>query len=210
MSATPDWQIPLGSLGRLLRPNLAAFSDRRSFLQPDAGTFAAARDRYANLASGRRTIGISWRSSNVETGAQRSIGLEDWLPILNDDNSVFVNLQYGDVDDEIAELEARHGIRVHQDAHVNQLKNIDVYAAQIAALDLVISVANTTVHVAGALGTEVWVLLPLAADWRWLTQRSDSLWYESVILHRQTEAGDWHGLLTCVGDALRVRPDPTH
>ena len=74
-------------------------------------------------------IVISWLSSNVETGTQGSIGLVDWFPILNDDNSIFVNLQYGDVDDEIAELEARHGIRVHKDAHVNQFKNIDVYAA---------------------------------------------------------------------------------
>ena len=51
------------------------------------------------------------------------------MPIFDDDNSIFVNLQYGDVDDEITELEARHGIRVHKDAHVNQFKNIDVYAA---------------------------------------------------------------------------------
>ena len=77
-------------------------------------------------------------------------------------------------------------------------------------MDLVVSVANTTVHVARALGIKVWVLLPLAADWRWLTQRSDSLWYESVILHRQTEEGDWHRLLACVGEALRDRPNPTH
>ena len=74
-------------------------------------------------------IVISWLSSNVETGAQRSIRIVDWFSILNDDNSNFVSLQYGDVDDEIAELKARHGIRVHKDAHVNQFKNIDVYAA---------------------------------------------------------------------------------
>ena len=77
-------------------------------------------------------------------------------------------------------------------------------------MDLVVSVANTTVHVARALGIKVWVLLPLTADWRWLAQRFDSLWYESVILHQQAETDDWHGLLMCVGEALRVRPDPTH
>jgi len=56
------------------------------------------------------------------------------------------------------------------------------FAALVQALDLVISVDNTTVHKAGALDVPVWVLLPLAHDWRWLLQRDDNPWYPSVRL----------------------------
>ena len=86
-------------------------------------------------------------------------------------------------------------------------------AAQVAAMDLVISIDNSTVHMAGALGVPVWVLLPYAPNWRWLLDREDSPWYPSALLIRQPRADSWdlvietvrqrlsHGLLAGVGAA---------
>ena len=68
-------------------------------------------------------------------------------------------------------------------------------AALVANLDLVVAVDTSIAHLAGALGTPARVLLPFAPDWRWMLGRSDTPWYRSVRLFRQTRAGDWSGVL---------------
>lgn len=75
-------------------------------------------------------------------------------------------------------------------------------AALIESLDLVITVDTAVAHLAGALGKPVWILLPYAADWRWLTRREDSPWYPSARLFRQSRAGDWGEVLERVREAL--------
>ena len=68
---------------------------------------------------------------------------------------------------------------------------MDDFAAQVSTLDLVISIDNTTVHMAGALGKKVWTLLPYVPDWRWMLKREDTPWYSSMKLFRQTRMNDW-------------------
>ena len=68
-------------------------------------------------------------------------------------------------------------------------------AAQIAALDLVISAGNANVHFAGGLGIPAWALLPVCGGWRWLASRDTALWYGSVRLIRQTACGRWDDVL---------------
>lgn len=75
-------------------------------------------------------------------------------------------------------------------------------AALIANLDLVITVDTAVAHLAGALGRPVWILLPYASDWRWLSGREDSPWYASARLFRQRQAGDWGEVLERVRQAL--------
>jgi hypothetical protein len=75
-------------------------------------------------------------------------------------------------------------------------------ARTVAALDLVITVDSMPAHLAGALGTPVWVLLKHDADWRWMAGRDDSPWYPSMRLFRQHVEGDWTGLATRVREAL--------
>ena len=75
-------------------------------------------------------------------------------------------------------------------------------AALIAALDLVITVDTSVAHVAGALGCPAWVLLPNAPEWRWLTGRNDTPWYNSLRLFRQPSPGDWRSVIDAVIEAL--------
>ena len=81
-----------------------------------------------------------------------------------------------------------------------ELEDFADSAALMANLDLIISVDSAVCHLAGALGRPVWTLLPFAADWRWLQQRSDSPWYPGMRLLRQPAPGDWPAVL----DALRL------
>jgi hypothetical protein len=78
-------------------------------------------------------------------------------------------------------------------------------ARVIAGLDLLITVDSMPAHLAGALGVSTWILLPKPADWRWLEGRTDSPWYPSVRLFRQTRAGEWRPVLEEVKQRLRTR-----
>ena len=84
----------------------------------------------------------------------------------------------------------------------DRLRDFADTAALIEALDLVISVDTSVVHLAGALGKPVWVLNRFDACWRWLGDREDSPWYPSARLFRQTSPGDWTGLIDRVAAAL--------
>jgi ADP-heptose:LPS heptosyltransferase len=77
-------------------------------------------------------------------------------------------------------------------------------AAQIAQLDLVITVDTSVAHLAGALGKPTWVLLSYAPDWRWLLDREDSPWYPTMRLFRQPKLGDWPSVVEQVCTRLRA------
>jgi hypothetical protein len=66
----------------------------------------------------------------------------------------------------------------------------------------VITIDNSTAHIAGALGVPVWVMLPFAPDWRWLLERADSPWYPTMRLIRQPRRGDWQSVVQTVQKAL--------
>ena len=111
--------------------------------------------------------------------------------MLDKDDLLFINLQYGEVEQEISQVEKDLGVKVINLDSVNKHDDIDGLAALIEACDLVISIDNTTVHLAGALGKETHVLLPYVPDWRWLLDRKDSPWYQSLRIYRQAAVFDW-------------------
>ncbi len=83
-----------------------------------------------------------------------------------------------------------------------QINDFSDTAAIVENLDLVITVDTSIVHLAGALGKPTWVLLPFTPDWRWLLDRSDSPWYPTVRLFRQSAIGDWDSVLREIQNEL--------
>jgi hypothetical protein len=75
-------------------------------------------------------------------------------------------------------------------------------AAVIENLDMVVTVDTSMGHLAGALAKPAWIMLPKAADWRWMLDRSDSPWYPTVRLFRQGYPGAWDVVLAEVATAL--------
>ncbi len=84
----------------------------------------------------------------------------------------------------------------------DELNDFADTAALASNLDLIITIDTANAHLAGALGRPVWVLLPYAADWRWLQNRHDSPWYPTMRLFRQPAAGDWTSVIAEVANAL--------
>jgi hypothetical protein len=80
-------------------------------------------------------------------------------------------------------------------------------AAVIEAVDLIVSCDTSMVHLAGALGRPVWVALSKRPEWRWQSERSDSIWYPTARLFRQTARGDWDGVFSRMAEALAKRAE---
>ena len=187
-------QTPAASLGWWCRGDFGTFPERSGFLVADSERSEAFRTRYRN-GTDDVVIGISWCSINPEIGGRKSMPLFDWRPLLVRPGITVVDLQYGDTVIERRDFEAETGIRIIHDDGVDPLAALDAFAAQVAAMDLVISVSNTTVHMAGALGVPTWVMLSTAPLWRWFAGREDSPWYGSVRLFRQQARDEWGSVL---------------
>jgi ADP-heptose:LPS heptosyltransferase len=86
--------------------------------------------------------------------------------------------------------------------HIAALAEMADTAALMSLLDLVITVDTAAAHLGGALGLPTWVMLPWAADWRWMLDRTDTPWYPTMRLFRQARRGDWGGVLADVAQAL--------
>lgn len=197
-----DFQIPMSGLGEFLRNRVEDFPAHAGYLRTDPGRRAHWRARLDGLGPGIR-VGISWRGGTDRSDrGQRSIPLERWSRILRVRGARFVSLQYDDVQDDLSLLR-REGLEL---THWREaIEDLDEHAALISALDLVISVTTTAIHVAGALGRETWVLVPQPPGWRYLTRGETLPWYPSVRLIRQRDAGDWEPVLDRVAADLAAR-----
>jgi hypothetical protein len=155
----------------------------------------------ARYSDGRRLVGLAWYTKNSKTGRFRSLDLSLLLPLFARPDIRWVSLQYGDPG--ILENQAAAaGAPILIDRSVDQLSDLDIFAAQVAAMDMVITIDNSTAHLAGALGVPVWVLLPFAPDWRWLLGRDDCPWYPTMRLFRQTELGNWQSVVERIKSSL--------
>src|SRR5690606_18811571 len=112
--------------------------------------------------------------ANWHVGSYKSLSLDDLLPVLQRPGTTWISLQYGDVENDIMAFARKSGITVHRDPDIDSMQDLDGLAAQIAALDGVVSSSNSTVHFAGALGKPCYVLLAQGRGrmWYW-PRRSD-------------------------------------
>ncbi|NQU60567.1 MAG: tetratricopeptide repeat protein [Rhodospirillales bacterium] len=204
ISGDIDYQTPSGSLGRWLRPDLASFPARTSYLMPDPERREAIREKYRDGET-PLLVGISWSSINEYIGGEKSVSLAD-LGFLGKIPGIrLVDLQYGNTENQRRAFEETTGAAVNHDNDIDQMADLDGFAAQVAALDLVVGVSNTTAHMAGALGVETFVMLSAVPLSCWMLERDDSPWYPSIKLFRQGAPGDWSAVLKQVEAAVRAR-----
>ncbi len=196
------WQIPVGSLGSLLRPSAAAFPAETKFLSADD----ARRTRFRQeLGSGTSAIvGISWLSKNHDAGAGKSIPLIAWAGLLGVPDVTFVSLQYGDAVAEIGELAATSDVNLRTIEGLDLTNDLDGAASLIAACDLVVTVSNVTAHLAGALDRPVLVLAPSGAGrfWYWQSDQPHTPVYRSAQIFRQSRNGSWTDALAGARQAV--------
>ena len=115
--------------------------------------------------------------------------------MLQTKGATFINLQYGDCTEELASVLNETGITIHDWDDADPLSDLENFTAQIAALDLVITIDNSTAHFAGGLGIPCWVMIPYATSWIWCGQDNSSPWYPSVTLFSARQEQMWHSLI---------------
>lgn len=147
-------------------------------------------------------VGVSWISRNATTERHKSSTLADLRPILTTPGFQFVDLQYGDTSAERAALTS--GVSLTRIDGLDLKTELDRLAALIDACDLVITVCNTTAHLAAALGKPTWILTSHERGRLWWTflDRTDSPWYPTVRFFRQRREGDWREPVAAVVAAL--------
>jgi tetratricopeptide (TPR) repeat protein len=198
-------QTSIASLGGHFRPSFEAFPKRdRGYLVADDTRTRALRQR---LDDGRTVIGLSWVSKAPIGGAQKSARLADFAPLLRSPGYRFVDLQYGDTQAERAAVERELGIRVERLADIDNMNDLDGLAALMGACDAVVTVSNTTAHLAGATGRPTWVMVPHghARIWYWFRDRDESPWYPRVRVTRQQRGQAWPDLIATVAADMARR-----
>lgn len=190
----------LGDLPGILRQKADSFANQRPHLVADPLRVTALR-AYLGAAEGGAAgprVGLSWRSAASE---ERSVPLERLVaalqPVLAPVGGTLVSLQYGVTEEERAIAGVRH------DTGIDPTTDLDGLAALMAGLDLIVTVDNTTAHLAGGLGIPGWVLLPVVPAWFWGWSGSRSRWYPGLRLFRQPRPGAWDVVLAEVAVAVQ-------
>jgi tetratricopeptide (TPR) repeat protein len=183
-----DCWIDQMSLPRVFATRLDTIPALEGYLHADPARIAAWR---ATLPGGLN-VGLAWAGNPAHSNdRRRSLPASALDRILAVPEVHFVNLQVGSRANEIGLADMSPWLIDYAET-----------AALIGALDLVVSVDTSVVHVAGALAKPAWVLLPYAPDWRWLLGRNDTPWYASLRLFRQPAPGDWDSAVTAAAESL--------
>lgn len=178
-----DYQARLLDLPAIFSHTQATLPRRVPYLAADAARVRRMQEYLQGLP--RPWIGIAWRGNpRQKDGLIRSCEVADLQPLTRIGGSL-VNLQ---LDASAGELEA---LGAHAVPDMDRDGAFLDSAALIDCLDATITVDTSIAHLAGALGAPVFLLLPFWSDWRWMANRSDSPWYPSMRLFRQTRPHDW-------------------
>jgi tetratricopeptide (TPR) repeat protein len=184
-----DLHCPLLSLPLALGTELASIPAKIPYLAAPAARVAHWRDRLGH--SGPRA-GFVWSGSLThKNDASRSIALSRLVSLFQSLPFACFGLQREMRD---ADRDTLQGLSKLSDLGP-ELTDFSETAAVIALLDIVVSVDTAVAHLAGAMGKPVVILLPHAADFRWLRDRPDTPWYPTAKLLRQPAFGDWDSVI---------------
>lgn len=190
-----DYYIPLQSLPLVFGTTMETIPANVPYLQTEPDKKEYWRDFFANQPSTLK-VGICWRGRpNLLNSINRTCGLNHFLPFFVLSNVSFYSLQKDPTTEEQASLSDIICLG-------DKMNDFSDTAAIIEQLDLIITVDTSIAHLAGALNKPVWNLLPYSADWRWFLDRSDTPWYPSMHLYRQSVYNDWLSVFTQVWQDL--------
>ncbi len=191
-----DFHCPIMSLPLAFQTRRETIPARVPYLMPSKEIIEKWRSR---LGGNGPKIGVAWAgNANFPADRNRSILLKNILPIFSIPGAKYFSIQ----------KDLRNGDQAILSAnpHIVQLghaiSDFQDTAAIMASLDLIISSDTSVVHLAGALGRPVWVLLQFIADWRWLLDCNDSPWYPTARLFRQDDTRSWANVVERVCAAL--------
>jgi len=200
----PDFvaYCPLSGLPRLFGTELGNIPSPVPYVKADPAKVAHWRGRLKELVpEGFRSVGIVWAGRPTHgNDFNRSMTLAKLAPLAQLDNIALVSMQMGPAQAQIASY---YGCAPLINLGAEIVDFTDTMAI-LDVLDHTVAVDTSIVHLAGAMGRPVSVLLPFAPDWRWLQERSDTPWYPTVELFRQVTSSSWNEPVAAVVERLRA------
>ncbi len=195
-----DFQCALLSLPLAFGTTLGSIPANIPYLIPEAPRVARWRQRIG--APGFR-IGICWQGNPLsKNDVDRFIPLRCFAPISAVPGVRLISLQKTHGLDQLANLPPGMTVEtLGEDFDAGSDAFVDT-AAVMSCLDLIVTADTAVEHLAGALGRPVWVLHKLVPDWRWMLGRSDSPWYPTMKLYRQTHRDDWDAVFSKVAEDI--------
>jgi len=199
-----DYQISLMSLPHIFDTRVDTVPTNIPYLQADA---QLQKEWKQAFDSSQINVGICWQADLHNDAqrpplARRSIPVEIFAPLADIPGIRLFSLQRGD-DESLARVTFElYGFGPDFDETYGRFMDT---AAVIKNLDLVISVDTSIAHLAGALGTPTWVILPFKSDWRWMVRRLDTPWYPHMTLFRNGKTVDWYEVMEKVAKKLEKR-----
>jgi tetratricopeptide (TPR) repeat protein len=195
-----DFWAPLMSVPSCVGTKLDTIPAEVPYVFADAVKVERWRERMNEATGARRKIGLVWAGSpTFGNDRYRSMHFADLAPLGQLEDIAWISLQKGPARAQLTDVPAEF----QPFDFSSELTDFTETAALVTNLDMVITVDTGVAHLCGALGKPVWVLLPANSDWRWLENRSDSPWYPSARLFRQSMLGDWAPVMANVVQALR-------
>lgn len=195
-----DFQITMSSLPFAFGTTLETIPRRSPYLFADPAKTAAWRTRLQAAGRGRRTVGFVWQGRPTHPNDRlRSLDLAYLEPLLHLEGWLPVSLQMGTTREQL-QRHAQAAQIFDAAAHITDFSDT---AALIQNLDAVVTIDSAVAHLTGGLAKRGFVMLPRAAEWRWLIERSDSPWYPTLELVRQDAEG-WSGVVRRIVERLRA------
>ncbi len=203
-----DVHIPLMSLPLLFKTEEQTIPTRIPYIFPDNELVEHWKQVLAQ--DNNLKVGICFQgNSKYSTAALRaavaskSLPIHKLAPLAELEGVSIYCLQKETGTDQLKRISSRFDLRCFDDTFDTTNGRFMDTAAVIKNLDLVITVDTSIAHLAGAIGTPTWIILPEPADWRWMLKRSDTPWYpKNVRLFRQPKTGDWNSIIQTVKEEL--------
>jgi tetratricopeptide (TPR) repeat protein len=197
-SALPqhDYYISLMSLLGIFKTDLSNIPYAERYITPDEAITAKWQARFANKSS-KPQVGITWSGSQLHVNDHnRSMSLTQLAPLLN------LDVDWHILQTEIREADELLLPQTPLKDWRTELTSLHETAGLLDQLDLLITVDTSVAHLSAALGKPTWIMLPFAPDFRWLLNRSDTPWYPSVQLFRQSKPRDWESVTSQIVNTL--------
>ena len=198
-----DFQIAIMSLPFVFETSIDTIPDTVPYLSAGEGYI----DKWAErLGQTGYKVGIVWQGNPEFRGDRlRSVPLKYFEPLTGVASVRLISLQVFRGLDQLDDLPRGMEVERLGEEVTNNPSGYHEVAGVMANLDLIVTSDTGPAHLAGAMGLPVWVALRDRPDWRWLTERTDSPWYPTMRLFRQTAPGDWPGLFQEITTALEQR-----
>lgn len=193
-----DYHLPIGSLGKNFQRlfKISKLINRQKYNFDD--------ERVPEKKNKLR-CGISWQSTNKIFGHKKSIKLDSFNKILDNDEIEFINLQFSYDKNEVENMEKKLTKEIFTNHKIDCFNDIKGVASLINSCDLVITISNSNAHIAGKLGIKTFLLLPYSDGklWYWGTNDDKQIqWYPSITPIRCNDQNDWKQSISTLNEEL--------